>query len=133
MDEVAPTFEHQTGKCVPIRDMLSRIGDKWTIVVLGVLGKEPLRFKALHRAIDGISERVLVVSLRNLERDGLVQRTVYPAVPPRVEYEVTARGHSLREALTHVAAWVHSNQDGIDESRRSFDQRTAAEASLTKT
>ncbi len=133
MDEAARTYDRQTSECEPIREMLSRVGDKWSVVVLGVLGNEPMRFKALHRAIHGISERVLIVSLRNLERDGLVLRTVYPAVPPRVEYAVTARGRSLREALQPIAAWVQTNQAEIDESRRRFDQQTTGEASLTKT
>jgi DNA-binding HxlR family transcriptional regulator len=135
MDEPARVYEPKTALCEPVREIFSLVGDKWTIVVLGVLRHERMRFKALHRAISGISPRVLVVSLRNLERDGLVLRTIYPTVPPRVEYELTARGHSLQETLAHVATWVHANQPAIDESRRHFDQQASAEPEpmLTKT
>lgn len=119
--------EHRVALCLPIREMLSRVGDKWSILILGVLGDQRLRFKALHRAVPGISQRVLVVTLRALERDGLVERTVYATVPPRVEYEVTPRGHSLSLAIRPIAEWVVANREGLEQSRRQFDEHTGAD------
>ena len=133
-----PIPEHRVGDCLPIREMLARVGDKWSILTLGALGERRLRFGALHRSVAGISQRVLVATLRVLERDGLVTRTVYATVPPRVEYEVTPRGKSLREALSPIAAWVIENRAGLEESRRVYDRdaqvkaETAPEATLTK-
>jgi len=130
--------EHRVSDCLPIREMLARVGDKWSILILGVLGDRRLRFGALHRSVPGISQRVLVATLRVLERDGLVTRTVYATVPPRVEYEVTSRGKSLREALNPIAAWVIANRAGLEESRRVYDRdaqasaETPLEATLTK-
>lgn len=120
----------QHENCQPIREVLSRVGDKWSILVLGVLGKQRMRFKALHRAVPGISQRVLVVSLRYLERDGLVARTVYATVPPRVEYEVTERGQSLRATLQPIAEWVIANKQAIAESRRAFDEQADEDPAL---
>ena len=120
----------QHENCKPIREVLSRVGDKWSIMVLGVLGKERMRFKALHRAMPGISQRVLVVSLRGLERDGLVARTVYATVPPRVEYEVTERGQALRATLEPIANWVIANKQAIAESRRAFDEQSSEDSAL---
>jgi DNA-binding HxlR family transcriptional regulator len=102
--------------------MLQRIGDKWTLVVIGILGTQRLRFGELHRAIDGISQRMLVVTLRHLERDGLVVRHVFPSVPPRVEYELTPRGRSLRGALSSIGEWVVEHRKGIEEARREYDR-----------
>jgi len=118
--------------------MLARVGDKWSILVLGALGTQRMRFGALNRAVPAISPRVLAVTLRALERDGLVVRTAYATVPPRVEYEQTPRGRSLREALEPLANWVLENRDGLEESRRAFDLRAdidaeiPAETTLTK-
>lgn len=108
---------------MPIREMLARVGDKWSILTLGALGSQRMRFGALNRAIAGISPRVLAVTLRALERDGLVVRTAYATVPPRVEYEVTARGRSLRDALRPLAEWVIANRAGLQESREAFDRQ----------
>ena len=123
-----PVEEHRGSNCLPIREMLARVGDKWSIMILGVLGDQRLRFGALNRAVPGISPRVLAVTLRALERDGLVQRTAYATVPPRVEYEVTPRGKSLREALNPIAVWVIANREGLEESRRVFDQQAERDA-----
>ena len=108
---------------MPIREMLARVGDKWSILTLGALGAQRMRFGALNRAVPGISPRVLAVTLRALERDGLVVRTAYATVPPRVEYEVTARGRSLRDAVRPLAEWVVANREGLEESRRVFDRQ----------
>lgn len=115
-------------QCRPIGELLSRVGDKWTVLLLGVLGDGRMRFKDLHRGISGISQRMLTVTLRNLERDGLLVRTVYPTIPPRVEYELSDLGRSLKVVLGPVAVWVMANQDGIEEARRRFDGEANAEA-----
>lgn len=106
-----------------VREILSRVGDKWTFVILAALRERCMRFNDLHRAIDGISQRMLVVTLRHLERDGFVARTVYPTVPPRVEYELSERGRSLRDVLQPVEAWTWENLPTIEESRRRFDSQ----------
>ena len=106
-----------------LRDILTRIGDKWTIVTLTALGNRRMRLRDLHRAIDGVSQRMLVVTLRKLERDGLVLRIAYATVPPRVDYELSRLGRSLRAALKRVGGWVLSNRSVIEEARRQFDER----------
>jgi DNA-binding HxlR family transcriptional regulator len=118
---MAKINEHLPGDCRPIAHILSRVGDKWTILLLNVLGDNTMRFKDLHRAVPGISQRMLTVTVRNLERDGLVVRTIYPTIPPKVEYALSDRGRSLRCALVPVADWVTANRDGIEESQQRFD------------
>jgi DNA-binding HxlR family transcriptional regulator len=107
------------------RSLMSRIGDKWTLLVIGVLGAEPHRFTEIADMIPGISRRMLTVTLRALERDGLVTRTVYPEVPPRVEYEVTDLGHSLQSVAFTVGDWVGDHQRVIADNRRRFDADAA--------
>ena len=102
--------------CRRARDILARVGDKWTILLLMVLGDRRMRFTELHRAIDGISERMLTVTLRNLEHDGILIRTVYLTIPPRVEYELSDRGRSLKLALAPIGRWVMENQTDIEEA-----------------
>ena len=108
--------------CRCLGDLVIRFGDKWTILVLAALGNEGRRFKALHREVEGISQRMLTVTLRALERDGVVVRTTYPEVPPRVEYELSHRGISLKEALTPFREWVLANTQAIQRSREVYDQ-----------
>lgn len=120
---------HTPENCRPIGDILTRVGDKWAMMVLGVLGDRRMRFNELHRAIDGISQRMLTVTVRNLERDGLLVRTVYPTIPPRVEYEVSELGRSLKQALTPIGEWVSTNRDDIEASRRRFDSKAGLEES----
>jgi len=103
------------------RSLLSRIGDKWTLLVIGVLGDERLRFTQLSETIPGISRRMLTVTLRALERDGLVSRTIYAEVPPRVEYELTPLGRSLQVVVLTLGDWVRTNQRTLADNRRSFD------------
>jgi DNA-binding HxlR family transcriptional regulator len=112
---------HHPDACRPIGDILSLVGDKWTVQLLAVLGDKRMRFNELHRAIDGISQRMLTVTVRNLERDGLLIRTVYPTIPPRVEYELSDLGHSLKQVLAPFGAWVLTHQSRIEEARRQFD------------
>jgi DNA-binding HxlR family transcriptional regulator len=118
---MAKINEHLPGDCRPIAHILARVGDKWTILLLNVLGDNTMRFKDLHRAVPGISQRMLTVTVRNLERDGLVVRTIYPTIPPKVEYALSDRGRSLRCALVPIADWVTENRDGIEESQKQFD------------
>ena len=109
--------------CRRAGDILARLGDKWTILLLMVLGDRRMRFTELHRAINGISQRMLTVTLRNLEHDGILIRTVYPTIPPRVEYELSDRGRSLKVALAPIGNWVMENQNDIEEAReRSREQ-----------
>lgn len=118
---MADVNEHLSSDCRPIAQILARVGDKWSILLLNVLGDETMRFKDLHRAVPGISQRMLTVTLRNLERDGLVSRKVYPTIPPKVEYRLSERGRSLRCAIVPIAQWVTNNRQGIEEARRRFD------------
>lgn len=107
----------------PSRVVLDRIGDRWTVLVVGTLAGGALRFTELSRRIDGISQKMLTQTLRGLERDGLVERTIYAEVPLRVEYELTQAGHTLREPLRALERWATSHMDGVVEARRRYDAR----------
>jgi DNA-binding HxlR family transcriptional regulator len=107
--------------CKALGQILDRVGDKWTIMVVGVLSGGTMRFNALQRAIPGVSHRMLAMTLRGLERDGLVKRTSFATIPPRVDYELTERGHSLHGPLLTLAAWARSQQSGIAASRQQYD------------
>lgn len=109
------------------RSLMSRIADKWTLLVIGVLGADRQRFTQIADMIPGISRRMLTVTLRALERDGLVTRTVYAEVPPRVEYQVTELGHSLQAVAAVVGAWVGHHQHVIVGNRHRFDAGAAGE------
>jgi DNA-binding HxlR family transcriptional regulator len=115
--------------CKALGQILDRIGDKWTIMVVGALSRGPLRFNALQRAIPGVSHRMLTITLRGLERDGLVKRTSFATIPPRVDYELTARGHSLHDPLLTLAAWARAQQVGISASQIAYDEQARAEQS----
>ena len=109
------------GDCRALGDVLSRIGDKWTVFVVGLLSKGPMRFNEIRRTIGGISQRMLTLTLRGLERDGLVTRTVYPTIPPRVEYALTPLGCTLIEPLVALADWGAKNQAAVEKARAKFD------------
>ncbi len=111
----------------PVRSVLDRIGDKWTVLVILLLSEGPLRFAALRRAIPDISQRMLTQSLRGLERDGMVMRTVYPTKPPAVDYRLTALGRSLLGPLGSLTDWANRNHAAIDAARADFD-RAATDA-----
>ncbi len=111
----------------PVRDVLNRIGDKWSLLVIHLLSDRTRRFTELRNAIDGISQRMLTVTLRGLERDGLVTRTVHPVVPPRVDYTLTDLGHSLSATITDLVKWAEHNRPNIDNARKAYDQRKASE------
>jgi DNA-binding HxlR family transcriptional regulator len=110
--------------CRRARDLLARVGDKWTILLLMVLGDRRMRFMELHRAVNGISERMLTVTLRNLEHDGILIRTVYNTIPPRVEYELSDRGRSLKLALAPIGRWVTENRTGIEAARERLREQS---------
>ncbi|MGX5360124.1 winged helix-turn-helix transcriptional regulator [Kocuria sp. KH4] len=105
----------------PSRRVLDRIGDRWTVLVVGALTDGPLRFSQLAARIDGVSQKMLTQTLRALERDGLVTRTVYPQVPPRVEYELTEAGTTLQEPLKALADWATTHMPTILTARQQYD------------
>src|SRR6202008_196981 len=98
-----PRHTHLTGECVAVSDVLARVGDKWSVLVVTRLGSGPIRFNELRRTVGGISQRMLTLTLRGLERDGLVTRTVFPTIPPRVDYELTDLGRGLWTQLEGLA------------------------------
>jgi len=109
--------------CAP-GSVLARLGDKWAILVVSMLALSPgapMRFGAIRRGIPDISQRMLTLTLRNLERDGLVVRYYYPEVPPRVEYELTTRGKSMLQPLAAFTGWIRDNWQDIEASRQAFD------------
>ncbi len=120
MTEVAAGAAVNAAGC-RAREILERVGDKWSLFVVSLLGGGVLRFSELQRAIDGITPRMLTVTVRSLERDGLVTRTVHPVVPPRVDYELTPTGRTLLEAVTPLVRWADAHLAEIDEARRTYD------------
>lgn len=104
-----------------IRDLLDRLADKWSLLVVELLGTGSHRFSELHREISEISQRMLTLTLRHLERDGLVRRTVHPVVPPRVDYELTPLGHGLLGAIEPLVAWTRANRTEIATARETYD------------
>ncbi|MDA0172698.1 helix-turn-helix transcriptional regulator [Solirubrobacter taibaiensis] len=106
-----------------VRQILDRIADKWSLLAIALLEGRTLRFNELRREIDGISQRMLSVTLRQLERDGLVTRTVYPVVPPRVEYALTPLGASLHSTVQALVTWTESHQDQVAAARAHYDAR----------
>ena len=111
-------------------EMLTRIGDKWSVQVIHLLGHEgTLRFNELLKGIDGISQRMLTVTLRGLERDGLVERKVYPEVPPRVEYALTRLGKTLREVVRLLIKWSGAHLEEVDAARARYDARHVGKTS----
>ena len=116
-----PSNLHQPEDCRAVSEVLARVGDKWTVLVVSTLGDGPKRFNEVRRALGSISQRMLTLTLRGLERDGLVTRTVFPTIPPRVEYELTKLGHSLLEPVSSLALWARQNRSGIAAARQRFD------------
>lgn len=104
-----------------VRQILDRIADKWSLLVIALLDRQTMRFTELRRAIDGVSQRMLTVTLRHLERDGLINRTVYPVVPPRVDYALTDLGCSLHEVIKSLVVWTETHQREIAAARTAYD------------
>ena len=113
--------------CQITREILARVGDKWSVFLVAGLGEGPKRFSELKRAVGSISQRMLTLTLRGLERDGLVKRTVYPTVPPAVEYELTELGRTLLVPVMGLASWAMQSKDAIFEARRRYDEALTAE------
>ena len=112
---------HVAEDCRAVSEVLARVGDKWTVLVVSTLGDGPKRFNELRRALGSISQRMLTLTLRGLERDGLVTRTVFPTVPPRVDYELTRLGRSLLEPVSGLGLWARINREAIQVARGRFD------------
>jgi DNA-binding HxlR family transcriptional regulator len=119
--------------CRRVADLLARVGDKWTILLLMAIGDRRMRFGELHRAINGISQRMLTVTLRNLEHDGILIRTAYPTIPPRVEYELSDRGRSLKLALAPIGKWVMENQIDIEAARERIREQIPGDITVAPT
>jgi DNA-binding HxlR family transcriptional regulator len=116
-----PRNTHLTGECVAVSDVLARVGDKWSVLVVTRLGAGAQRFNELRRSIGSISQRMLTLTLRGLERDGLVTRTVFPTIPPRVDYELTPLGRDLLVPVSALSEWAIRNQPKIAKAREQFD------------
>lgn len=112
--------------CRATSSILMRVGDKWSILIIVLLGDGPKRFNEVKRAVGGISQRMLTLTLRGLERDGLVTRTQFPTIPPRVDYELTELGHSLWAAVEPLAVWAQAHVAQILRSRSEFDKKIVA-------
>lgn len=110
-----------------VRQILDRVADKWSLLVIALLDRRSLRFTELRRMIDGVSQRMLTRTLRHLERDGLVSRTVQPVVPPRVDYALTPLGATLHETIRSLVTWTEGHQNEIAAARTAYDARVAAE------
>jgi len=124
-----PRHKHLPADCRAVSDVLARVGDKWSVLVVTRLGGGPVRFNELRRSIGGISQRMLTLTLRGLERDGLITRTIFPTIPPRVEYALTALGRDLLQPVSGLSEWALRNQGQIARAREQFDNsaKTAAE------
>ncbi|GII75824.1 hypothetical protein Sru01_08060 [Sphaerisporangium rufum] len=120
-------FQWDTREDCEVRQILDRIADKWSLLVIALLEQRRLRFTELRRAIDGVSQRMLTRTLRHLERDGLVTRTVYPTVPPRVEYALTPLGATLHTTIQALVGWTEEHQQEIAAARAAYDARERAE------
>jgi DNA-binding HxlR family transcriptional regulator len=114
---------HLPADCRAVSQILSRVGDKWSVLVVMALSQGPQRFSELRDQIGGISQKMLTTTLRGLERDGLVTRTIFPTVPPRVDYELTDLGRDLTVPVIALGQWARRNQDHIEAARAAFDAR----------
>ncbi|WP_274628039.1 winged helix-turn-helix transcriptional regulator [Arvimicrobium flavum] len=113
--------------CRAISDVLQRLGDKWTVLVVSQLGEGAMRFNELRRTIGNISQKMLTTTLRDLEQDGFVTRTVYPTVPPRVEYALTDLGRDLLEPVHGLIEWAKANRERMDEAKRRFERAASSQ------
>jgi DNA-binding HxlR family transcriptional regulator len=118
---VIPSTLHVPEDCRAVSEVLARVGDKWTVLVVSELGNGPRRFNEIRKSLGSISQRMLTLTLRSLERDGLVTRTVFPTIPPRVDYELTKLGRSLLEPVSGLGLWARQNRPAIQDARQRFD------------
>jgi len=121
---VAATIDHDSQQCAVVRTTFDRLGDKWSLLVVAILSTGSHRFTELLHSVDGISQRMLTLTLRKLERDGLVERTAYAEVPPRVEYALSALGETLMGPVVALADWAVEHQGEVVASQRAFDRVT---------
>lgn len=119
-----PGHVHHTEDCRAVSAILQRVGDKWSALVVTKLGSGPMRFSELKAAVGGISQKMLTTTLRGLERDGFVTRTVFPTIPPRVDYELTGLGRELLDPVMALVEWATSNTGRINDARAKFDSRS---------
>ena len=117
------SFTHAASQCDQVRSILARTSDKWSVLIIMLLGEGPRRFNEIKRQVTGVSQRMLTLTLRGLERDGLVIRTVTPSLPPRVDYELTEVGRSLLEPVRGLGAWARAHAECIQAARAAFDER----------
>jgi DNA-binding HxlR family transcriptional regulator len=120
---VLPPHAHESSDCRGVASVLARVGDKWSVFVIMLLGDGPRRFNEIKRMVGGISQRMLTLTLRGLERDGLVTRTVFPTIPPRVDYELTDLGRGLSKPVAALGKWASDHQTEIEAARTKFDRR----------
>jgi DNA-binding HxlR family transcriptional regulator len=119
-------------ECRGLADVLASVGDKWTIMIVGALAKGSLRYNEIQRRVSGISQRMLTLTLKQLEADGIVTRTLFPSVPPRVDYELTELGHTLRGALVPLHQWAAKNRDTILQNRTHAKSRRSGDFQSTR-
>jgi DNA-binding HxlR family transcriptional regulator len=122
---MSPSHKPVRTTCLAVRDVLNRVGDKWSVLVVHLLGGGKKRFSELRRSIEGISQRMLTLTLKGLERDGLITRTVYPTIPPRVEYDLTKLGRSLLVPISSLGNWAMDNRERIQAARNHYDALNA--------
>ena len=115
--------DHASDDCRAVSSVLARVGDKWSVLVIVLLGNGPKRFSVIKRSIGGISQRMLTLTLRGLERDGLLKRTQFPTIPPRVVYELTPLGRSLGKAVAPLGAWAQGHIKHIAKAQAAFDKK----------
>ena len=131
---VTPTEPRNFAECteslIPVSDVLAQISSKWTIFVVRTLSDGPRRFSELKREIEGVSQKMLTQTLRDLEKDGFVTRTVTPSIPPRVDYELTPMGYELNVPLMAIGSWAHANRHRVVEARARFAEREAEQARM---
>ena len=118
-----PPHSHEGADCRAVASVLARVGDKWSVLLIMMLGNGPRRFNELKRMIGGISQRMLTLTLRGLERDGLITRTVFPTIPPRVDYELTDLGRGLSKPVAALGQWAFEHKQEIEHARTRFDRR----------
>jgi len=118
--------DHSSSDCRAVSGVLARVGDKWSVLIIELLGDGPKRFNELKRMVGGISQRMLTLTLRGLERDGLLTRTIFPIIPPRVDYELTKLGRTLRCAVQPLGSWARAHVADIHKARERFDSKKKA-------
>ena len=123
MQVTAKTGPHAHADCRGVSEVLARVGDKWSVLIISLLCDGPRRFNEIKRMVGGISQRMLTLTLRGLERDGLVTRTVFPTIPPRVDYELTDLGRSLWKPVEALGTWAREHLPEIEAAKARFDKR----------